>query len=75
MDNSWIGTPYKEFEFKGYHTEISGNGYDLLVRDEDYRVIAKYEGDYYVDDIIRMTTGAYKDTDYAALKHFYEWCN
>lgn len=74
MDNSWVGVPHKEFEFEGYHTEVSGNGYDLLVREDDDLVIARYEGDYYDDNILGMTTGNYKDTDYSALKCFYEWC-
>lgn len=38
MDNSWTGIPYKEFEFEGYHTEVSGNGYDLLIREGDVTV-------------------------------------
>ena len=62
------------FDFEGYHTEVSGNCYDLLIREEDDTIIAKYEGDYYDDDILGMTTGKYKDTDYEALKYFYEWC-
>lgn len=75
MDNSWTGVPHKEFECEGYHTEVSGNGYDLLVREEDDRVIARYEGDDCDEDILGITTGHYKDTDYSALKSFYEWCN
>lgn len=63
-----------KFKFEGYHTEISGNGYDLLVREDDDLVIARYEGDYYDEDILGMITGNYKDTDYDALKYFYEWC-
>lgn len=62
------------FDFEGYHTEVSGNGYDLLVREDDDSVIARYEGDYYDEDILEMTTGNYKDTDYSALGYFYNWC-
>lgn len=63
-----------EFNFKGYHIEVSGNGYDLLIREADNLVIARYEGDYYNNDILGMITGNYKDSDYTALKYFYEWC-
>lgn len=74
MDKSWCGVPYVEFNFEGYHTEVSGNGYDLLIREEDDKVIARYEGDYYDEDILGMATGNYKDTDYSALSHFYNYC-
>ena len=29
---------------KGYHVEQSGRGYDLLIREKDNKIIAKYEG-------------------------------
>lgn len=73
MDNSWTGIPYKEFEFEGYHTEVSGNGYELLVREEDDRVIARYEGDFY-SNVHEMVLVPYKDTDYSALVEFYFYC-
>ena len=63
-----------KFDFEGYHTEVSGNGYDLLIREDDDLVIARYEGDYYDEDILEMTTSNYKDTDYSALEYFYNWC-
>lgn len=62
------------FNFDGYHTEVSGNGYDLLVREDDDRVIARYDGDYYDEDILGMTTASYKEADYSALQYFYKYC-
>ena len=52
---------------KGYHVEQSGRGYDLLIREKDNKIIAKYEGDYY-NDIEDMTTPAYYSADCEALE-------
>ena len=43
---------------KGYHVEQSGRGYDLLIREKDDKIIAKYEGDYY-NDIEMLKTAAH----------------
>jgi hypothetical protein len=47
---------------KGYHYEISGNGYDLLIREDDDKIIARFEGDFY-DTIEDMTTPNFRDTE------------
>ena len=57
---------------KGYHTEESGNGYALLIRETDNKTIAKYEGDYY-NDIEEMTMPAYNNNDYEALEAFADY--
>ena len=57
---------------KGYHVEQSGRGYDLLIREKDNKIIAKYEGDYY-NDIEDMTTQAYCNYDYEALENFADY--
>ena len=57
---------------KGYHVEQSGRGYDLLIREKDNKVIAKYEGDYY-NDIEEMTMPAYDNNDYDALEEFADY--
>lgn len=57
---------------KGYYVEISGNGYDLLIREVDSKVIAKYEGNYY-HDIEDMVEPAYKSSDYEALELFADY--
>lgn len=61
------------FDFDGYHVEVSGNGYFLLVREEDDKVIARYEGDFYENET-ETITGNYKDSDFQALQYFFDWC-
>lgn len=55
---------------KGYHVEVSGNGYDLLVREADDKVIAKNENIDFYNNVEEMTTPSYKDGDYEALEEF-----
>lgn len=57
---------------KGYHVEQSGRGYDLLIREKDNKIIAKYEGDFY-NDIEDMTMPAYSNEDYEALESFADY--
>ena len=57
---------------KGYHVEQSGRGYDLLIREKDDKIIAKYEGDYY-NDIEDIATPAYCNSDYEALESFADY--
>ena len=57
---------------KGYNIEQSGRGYDLLIRERDNKIIAKYEGDYY-NDIEDITTPAYYSEDYEALESFADY--
>ena len=57
---------------KGYHVEQSGRSYDLLIREKDNKIIAKYEGDYY-NDIEDMATPSYCNSDYEALESFADY--
>lgn len=54
----------------GYHVEVTGNGYDLLVREHDDKIIAKNEGIDFYNEIEEMTTPSYENTDYEALEEF-----
>lgn len=58
---------------KGYHVEVSGNGYDLLIREMDNKVIAKNEGLDFYNEIEDMVMPSYKEDDYEALKEFGEY--
>ena len=55
---------------KGYHVEVSGNGYDLLVRESDDKIIAKNENLDFYNEMEDMTTKNYKNNDYEALEAF-----
>lgn len=55
---------------KGYHVEVSGNGYDLLVRESDDKIIAKNENLDFYNEMEDMTTNNYKNNDYKALEAF-----
>ena len=55
---------------KGYHVEVSGNGYDLLVRESDDKIIAKNENLDFYSEMEDMTTNNYKNNDYEALEAF-----
>lgn len=55
---------------KGYHVEVSGNGYDLLVRESDDKIIAKNENLDFYNEMEDMTTNNYKNYDYEALEAF-----
>lgn len=55
---------------KGYHVEVSGNGYDLLVRESDDKIIAKNENLDFYNEMEDMTTNNYKNNDYEALEAF-----
>lgn len=50
--------------------EVTGNGYDLLVREHDDKIIAKNEGIDFYNEIEEMTTPSYENTDYEALEEF-----
>lgn len=54
----------------GYHVEVSGNGYDLLVRESDDKIIAKNENIDFYNEMEEMTTNNYENNDYEALEAF-----
>lgn len=54
----------------GYHVEVSGNGYDLLVRESDDKIIAKNESIDFYNEMEEMTTNNYENNDYKALEAF-----
>lgn len=58
----------------GYHAEVSGNGYDLLIRESDDAVIAKNEGIDLYDNLEEMATAKFdSDKDQDALEIFGEF--
>lgn len=58
----------------GYHAEVSGNGYDLLIREFDDAVIARNEGIDFYDNLEQMTTAKFDiSKDQNALEIFGEF--
>lgn len=56
---------------EGYHLEVTGRGYDILIRESDDRCIARCEG--FENDIEDLCTNNYRESDRAALEAFAEF--
>lgn len=56
---------------EGYYAEVTGRGYDILIRESDDRCIARCEG--LEADIEELCTNNYTEADRAALEKFAQY--